>query len=262
MAQRKGNASAPKTQQMQATGLLGGFVTQQTEGTSFEETESHEVILSMPIPKLKNNKATMKVWLLDESGNKLSPSPMMISPTFTNCLWPAQSDFKFPNGPCKHGFRATLELGKLNEVGRQRDADRFNRTKRATTKARTVDDVKEISLISIEFNTPHPLVGLERFLGPMFAMRSNMNRNAAQQGAPVVMQSPAVQHNGFVGYAQNTQAPVYTQNFVDYAQQQELQQQQVQQGYPVAPGGQQMMMQQQQPDVDVDMSMVQNVITA
>ena len=223
------------------------------------------MILSLPAPKIGNNKGTLKVWMLDGNGNKLSASPLMLSPTQTNCMWPSRSDYQFPNGQCKHGFLATIDLGKLNEVGRERSAQKFNDTKKRTTKARTADDVKAIALLDIAFNTQHPLIGLEHFFGPVFAMRNNMNRNAAQQGAPVVMQSPAVQHNGFVGYAQDPQAPVYTQNFVDYAQQ-PVQQQPVQQGYPVAPGGQQMVMQQQQPAANVDTSMVQamvqNVITA
>lgn len=221
-------------------------------------TQYHEVILSMPIPKNSNNKPSMKVWILDENGNKTHNSPKKLAPSLTNYLWPAQSDFKFPEGQHKHGFRAVVNIGLLNEEGRERDAKNFNENKRRTTKAITAADVDPRPILELSFNTPHPLVGLEQFFGDAFSSRSNMNRNAAQQGAPVVMQSPAVQHNGFVGYAQDTQAPVYTQNFVDYAQQP-----QVQQGYPVAPGGQQMMMQQQQqPAANVDMSMIQNVITA
>lgn len=155
----------------------------------FESVTAVQMIIGFPEAGTRRNKPVLNLAFYNEQGqlNNLNGRLFTISPTLTNCQWPAHAETKLENGTPV--FNARVSWGRLSQSALQKKADDLNRQRELLNMPQDAkaSDFDPLVITEIRFLTNAPLAGLENWkrFGPMYSRENNMNRNSAAQTVPV-----------------------------------------------------------------------------
>lgn len=155
----------------------------------FESVIAVPMIIGFPEAGTRRNKPVLNLPFYNEQGKleNLNGRLFTVSPTLTNCQWPAHAEVKLENGTPV--FNARVSWGRLSQSALQKKADDLNRQREllGMEQDAKASDFDPLVITEIRFLTNAPMAGLENWkrFGPMYSRENNMNRNSAAQTVPV-----------------------------------------------------------------------------